>query len=193
MSETLARAIVGMTSADSEVRVVSATEIYRTGRGLADHAVYPWWADAELAALLEAPNPVVTVGLAVSPERFAAIHEASSSPRMADVPAEQDAQEFELHLPGGLSLDVLTSRDPEGNGAIAKYLKKFGEGIQQVEFRCKNVNRATQLLKETFELTAIYPEARAGANGARINFFLVAAPGEGKLLIELYEPAQRMA
>ena len=193
MSETLARAIEGMASSDPEVRVVSATEIYRTGRGLADHAVYPWWADPELGALLEAPNPFVTVGLAVTPQRFAQIHEASSSPRLADVPAEQDAQEFELHLPGGLSLDVLTSRDPQGDGAIAKYLKKFGEGIQQVEIRCKNVDRATQLLKDTFELSAIYPQARAGADDARINFFLVAAPGAGKLLIELYEPAQRMA
>src|SRR6202171_4030489 len=101
MSETLARAIIGMTSADSEVRVVSATEIYRTGRALTDHAVYPWWAEAELAALLEAPNPFVTVGLAVTPERFAAIHEASSSPRMADVPGGEDARGFGLHLPGG--------------------------------------------------------------------------------------------
>ena len=39
MSELLQHAIEGMASSDPEVRVVSATEIYRLGRALADHAV----------------------------------------------------------------------------------------------------------------------------------------------------------
>jgi len=192
MKETVRRAIEGMSSHDPEVRMASATEIHRIGRGLADHAVYPWWSDEELAALLEAGSPCVTVGLAVMPEQFAKIREASGTPRLAEVPPDQDAQEFELHLPGGLSMDVLTSRAPAGDGAIARFLQKFGEGIQQVEFRCKNVDRATQILKETFELQAVYPETRPGADGARVNFFLVPAPGASKVLIELYEPAPRV-
>jgi len=192
MKETVRRAIEGMSSHDPEVRMASATEIHRIGRGLADHAVYPWWSDEELAALLEAGSPCVTVGLAVMPEQFAKIREASGTPRLAEVPPDQDAQEFELHLPGGLSMDVLTSRAPAGDGAIARFLQKFGEGIQQVEFRCKNVDRATQILKEKFELQAVYPETRPGADGARVNFFLVPAPGASKVLIELYEPAPRV-
>ena len=190
--ESLTRAILGMTSSESEVRMVSATEIHRQGRALADHAVFPWWVDGELSELLDSTNPHVTVGLAVTPQRFTEIREASGSPRLADVPPDQDAQEFELHLPGGLSLDVLTTKDPAGNGAIAKFLQKFGEGIQQIEYRCKNVDRATLILRDTFAVQPIYPATRPGADGARVNLFLVSAPGANKVLIELYEPAQRL-
>jgi hypothetical protein len=190
--ESLTRAILGMTSSESEVRMVSATEIHRQGRALADHAVFPWWVDEELSELLDSTNPHVTVGLAVTPQRFTEIREASGSPRLADVPPDQDAQEFELHFPGGLSLDVLTTKDPAGNGAIAKFLQKFGEGIQQIEYRCKNVDRATLILRDTFAVQPIYPATRPGADGTRVNFFLVSAPGANKVLIELYEPAQRL-
>jgi hypothetical protein len=189
MSETLPRAIDGMSAADAESRVAAATEIHRIGRALAGHAVFPWWSDEELSALLGGGNPFVTIGLAVSPERFQKIREASGLPRLADVPPDQDAQEFELHLPGGLSLDVLTSRDSEGNGAIARYLQKFGEGIQQIELRCQNVDRATAILRERFGLSPVYPATRPGADGARVNFFLVSAPKANKVLIELYEPS----
>jgi hypothetical protein len=191
MKELLRRAIEGMSSHDSEARVVSGTEIHRIGHGLADHAVYPWWSDVELSALLEGKSPFVTVGLAVTPERFQRIREASGTPRLVDVPPDQDAEEFELHLPGGLSIDVLTTKDPAGDGAIAKFLQKFGEGIQQIEFRCTDVDRATQILKEKFGIPAVYPATRPGADGTRVNFFLVPAPGESKVLIELYEPAPR--
>jgi len=192
MTELLQRAIDGMSSSDPEVRAVSATEIYRIGRGLADHAAYPWWTDSRLADLLESHNPKVTVGLAVTPERFTKIHEANGLSRLSDVPPDQDAMEFELHFPGGFSMDVLTSKDPAGNGAIAKYLQKFGEGIQQIEYLCKDVDRATQILKGKFNLPAVYPATRPGADGTRVNFFLVSAPDAGKVLIELYEPAPRL-
>lgn len=192
MSESFAKALVGMASSDPEVRMVSATEIYRTGRAMADHAVYPWWADKEFSELLDGADPVVTIGLAVTPERFAQIHEAWGLPRLADVPSDQDAQEYELHVPGGLLLDILTSKDPSGEGALAKYLRKTGEGIQQIEFRCKSVDRATKILKDKFAVHPVYPATRPGADGTRVNFFLVSAPGAGKALIELYEPAQRL-
>jgi hypothetical protein len=192
MNELLQRAIDGMSSPDSEARTVSATEIYKTGRALADHAAYPWWGDEELAALLNGHDPKMTIGLAVTPERFKEIHEASGLPRLSEVPPDQDALEFELHFPGGLSMDVLTSKDPAGSGTIAKFLQKFGEGIQQIEYLCKDVDRATQILKTKFNLPAIYPDTRPGADGTRINFFLVSAPDAAEVLIELYEPAPRL-
>jgi len=192
MNELLQRAIDGMSSPESETRAVSATEIYKTGRALADHAAYPWWGDEELASLLNGDDPKMTVGLAVTPERFKEIHEASGLPRLSEVPPDQDAMEFELHFPGGLSMDVLTSKDPAGSGAMAKFLKRFGEGIQQVEYLCKNVDRATQILKTKFDVPAIYPETRPGADGTRVNFFLVSAPDASKVLIELYEAAPRL-
>ena len=192
MNEPLHRAIDNMSSSDPEVRVASATEIHRIGRSLADHAVYPWWADQELSRLLGGGSPAFTVGLAVTHERFNRIREANGLPRLAEVPPDQDAQEFELHLPGGLCMDILTSKDPTGSGAIAKFLQRFGEGIQQVEIRCEDVTRATQILQEKFSMAPVYPATRPGADGTRVNFFLVAAPGAPKVLIELYEPAPRV-
>jgi hypothetical protein len=129
----------------------------------------------------------VTVGFAVARETFSPIRVANGTPRLAEVPADQDAEEFELHFAKDVSLDILTTREPGGNGAIARYLAKFGEGIQQVEFRCSNVDRATAIIKEKFRVAPIYPETRPGADGTRINFFLMASPDGGKVLIELYE------
>ena len=192
MNEALQRALDGMSSNDPEVRMTSVTEIHHIGHGLAHHAVFPWWSDPELFSLLEGGNPFVTVGVAVTPERFEKIREAGGSPRLADVPPDQDAREFELHLPGGLSMDVLTSSDPAGSGAIAKFLQKFGEGVQQVEYRCKDVDRATQILQQKFSLQPIYPATRPSADGTRVNFFLLSAPDANKVLIELYEPAPRL-
>ncbi|MGB9514723.1 MAG: hypothetical protein WBU20_23760, partial [Candidatus Acidiferrum sp.] len=156
MNDALQRALEGMSSSNPEVRMTSATEIHHIGRALANHAVFPWWDDPELFSLLEGGSPFITVGLAVTPGRFEKIREACGSPRLAEVPPDQDAREFELHLPGGLSMDVLTSKDPTGSGAIAKYLQKFGEGVQQVEIRCKDVDRATQILQEKLSLTPVY-------------------------------------
>jgi hypothetical protein len=192
MNDAVKLAIEGMSASDPELRMTAATEIHHLGRALADHAVFPWWDDPELFSLLEGGNPFVTIGLAVSPGRFQQIREANGSPRLAELPPDQDAQEFELHLPGGLSMDVLTSKDPAGSGAIAKYLQRFGEGIQQVEFRCQDVDRATQILRQKFALNPVYPATRPGADGTRINFFLLSAPGANKVLIELYEPAPHL-
>jgi hypothetical protein len=186
MSSPLASAITDLSSGDSVMRSAAATEIYRRGRAPADHAVYSWWSNPEFAALCGA-NPEVTVGLAVRPATFACIRQAHGLPALAQVPPDQDAEEFELHFPNAISLDVLTTRDPEGQGAIARYLAKFGEGVQQVEFRCRDVDQATQILKEKFGQLPIYPQTRAGADGTRVNFFLVTPPNSSKVLIELYE------
>jgi hypothetical protein len=186
MSSPLAAAIADLCSSDSSVRFASATEIYRSGRAPADQAVSLWWRNPELSALLW-PDLLVTVGLAVERTMFVRIRDANGAPPLAHVPPDQDAEEFELHFPDRISLDVLTTRAPGGPGAIARYLAKFGEGIQQVEFRCIDVDRATAILKEAFGVMPIYPRTRPGADGTRVNFFLVPTPGTGKVLIELYE------
>jgi hypothetical protein len=191
MSSPLATAIAGLSSADESVRVAAAAEIYELGCSSADRVASGWWQESELSALLLAPHPAVTVGLAVERETFGRIRVANGTPRLAEVPSDQDAEEFELHFPGDVSLDVLTTRAPGGPGVLARYLGKFGEGVQQVEFRCTNVDRATAILKEKFEISAIYPGTRAGADGTRVNFFLVSTPDSGKVLIELYEPATK--
>jgi hypothetical protein len=186
MSSPLASAIADLSSSDPVMRSAAAIEIYRRGRAPADRAAYIWWTNPEFAALFGA-TPAVTVGLAVKPETFACIRAANGSPRLANVPPDQDAAEFELHFPNDISLDVLTTREPQGAGAISRFLAKFGEGVQQVEFLCTNVDRATKILKERFRVQPIYPETRGGADNTRVNFFLVPLPVAGKVLIELYE------
>ncbi len=191
MSSPLDQSIADLSSADASKRNAAAGEIYRLGRATAGSAISVWWTESELSALLLGPNPAITVGLAVQRDTFGRIRIANGTPRLADVPPDQDAEEFELHFAEGISLDILTTREPGGSGAIAKYLTKFGEGIQQVEYRCANVDRAMQILKEKFRVDAVYPATRAGADGTRVNFFLVASPDGGKVLIELYELQSR--
>ena len=181
--------IEGLCSEAADVRAGEAARIYLEGATRASAAVMKWREDEELAKLLMGNGREATVGVAVGRETFAKIRAMNGMPRLAEVPADQDAEEFELHFSGGTSLDILTSRAPGGDGAIARYLGKFGEGVQQVEFRCTDVNRATVILKEKFGVKAIYPETRAGADGTRVNFFLVPTADSGKVLIELYEKA----
>ena len=191
MSSPLAQSIADLSSVDESKRLAAASDIYRVGRAIAGSAVSEWWADGELSALLHGPNPAITVGIAVQRDTFGHIRVANGTPRLADVPPDQDAEEFELHFAGGIALDILTTREPGGSGAIAKYLAKSRDGIQQVEFRCCNVDRATQILKDKFGVAPVYPATRHGADGTRVNFFLVTSPDGGKVLIELYELQSR--
>jgi hypothetical protein len=186
MASPLSEAILGLSSNDLSARIAAAKEIYRRGRTLADQATHVWRADAKFSALLDT-DPAVTVGLAVERDTFARIRQANGSPRLADVPPDQDAEEFELHFPEQVSLDILTTREPGGGGAIARYLSKFGEGVQQVEYRCSDVSAATSILRQVFGISPVYPQSRGGADGTLVNFFLVEVPGAGKVLIELYQ------
>src|SRR5580765_3328077 len=159
MSSPLSSAIAALASADAAARAAAAAAIYTTGRSAADVATQLWRNHAEFQELLGA-TPVVTVGLAVTPATFSKIRDANGSPRLAQTPPDQDAQEFELHFPNGTSIDVLTPRDPLAQGAIARYLSKFGEGIQQVEYRCSDLDCAVALLQQEFDLAPVYPHPR---------------------------------
>jgi hypothetical protein len=183
--------IAALSSADEKERADAASKIHAAGRSLAEPTVRGWLENREFAMLFGRELDI-TVGLAVTPATFAKIREATGWPRLAEVPAEQDATEFELDFDGRVALDILTSREPGGSGAIAKFLAKHGDGIQQVEFRCRDVDRATAILRERFGVESIYPKKRAGADGAQVNFFLVPGTDGKRVLIELYEaPAIR--
>lgn len=195
-SAVLDSLIRGLASSVSAKRELAAAEIFRRGRELALAAASDWLTDPNLARLFardDSGQLEITVGIAVPPADFDSIRAAHGSPLLAEVPPDQDAREFELHFPRSTSaelsvrLDILTTRDPGAGGAIARYLVKFSMGIQQIEFRVHSVEAATQLLYSRFAVTPVYPRARAGANSTRVNFFLVAAPGGGKVLIELFE------
>ena len=180
--------IAALSSPEDATCAAAAGQIYAAGRSRAELAIQRWPQNADLARLI-GKDPEVTVGLAVRPETFAQIRGANGWLRLAEVPPEQDASEFTLRFEGGITLDVLTSRNQQGSGAIAKFLLKFGEGVQQVEFRCSDVNRATAILRDQFAVVPVYREARPGADGTRVNFFLVDGADGEKVLIELYEPA----
>jgi tellurite resistance protein TerC len=136
-------------------------------------------------------QPKLTVGIAVLPETFQKIRAANGSPPLADAPADQDVIEFELEFARNFippsRMDILTTKAPSEGGAIARYLEKFGEGIQQIELDVTNVDRATEILHERFHLEPIYPATRAGANATRVNFFLVPTWNNSKVLVELVE------
>jgi hypothetical protein len=190
-SADLAALIAGLGASDPANRERAAGELFRWGRELARAAVARWLSDPGFTANLVldvSQFPETTVGLAVTPQTFEGIQAANGSPRLADVPPDQDAKEFELHFAQGARLDILTTREPGGTGAIARYLQKFGEGIQQVELLARNVDAATEILRSRFGVQPIYPKARRGADGTRVNFFLASLPEKGKILIELVEP-----
>jgi hypothetical protein len=179
---------------DAAARLRAAAEIFARGKERALRAAEPWLGDEEIAACFVRGGAElrVTVGIAVEPEAFERIRSANGMPRLADVPADIDAREFELRFGGGVRLDVLTTRGESAGGAIERFLRKFGAGIQQVELEVTNVDRATGLLRARFGLAPLYARARSGADGTRVNFFLVAwgeRGAEEKVLIELVEAA----
>jgi len=194
-----------LANSESSIRMHGASALFAMGRMESGPIVDEWAQDREFASLLlrhaALGRPLrVTVGLAVRPETFASIYKASGSPQLAHVPPDQDAAEFELHFTAvtaegealpemPIQLDILTTRLPEGRGAIARFLEKFGEGIQQVEYDVADADRATKILIERFGQKPVYPQKREGADGTRVNFFLAARPDGGKMLIELVEHA----
>jgi hypothetical protein len=184
-------------------RAEAALRLYLAGSVLCTPLLKQWLADPEFRALILPGGPnspgrsdlgpaSIVVGIAVQPETFEKIRAANNLPPLADVPPDQDAREFELHFETRIELDILTTRESGGKGAISRFLEKFGEGIQQIEVYVSDVNRATDILRSRFELEPIYPAARGGAGGTRINFFLAPAPEGKKVLIELVEAKSKI-
>jgi hypothetical protein len=193
-----ARWIRQLADPNPQNRSESALRLYLAGTDLCMPLLRQWAADPEFRELVLprgskssagsgfAP-PTIVIGIAVEPETFQKIHAANGFSKLADVPPDQDAKEFELHFEEHIELDILTTREPGGQGAIARFLAKFGEGIQQVEIYVREVDRATEILCARFGLAPIYPATRAGADGTRVNFFLATTPEGKKVLIEFVE------
>lgn len=187
-NESMPPLICALSNPDPATRRNAAKAIFEAGVELIGPLLREWMGDPGLASCIAfAGAPHITVGIAVEPQRFDAIRAANGMPPLADVPPDQDAKEFELEFRDGVHLDILTTREPGGAGAIARYLQKLGEGIQQIEVNVNDVDRATGLLRTRFGLAPVYPATRRGANGTRVNFFLVPVHAGGKLLVELVQ------
>jgi len=195
----IAQWIHDLAGSDERAKLESAMRLYLAGVSLCTPLLSHWVSDPDFRELTLPGRPTgeaharsqpsaIIVGIAVHPETFQQIRAANNSPRLANVPADQDALEFELHLDASLEFDILTTREPGGPGAISRYLQKFGEGIQQIEIYVRDVDRATEILHTRFALPPLYPATRPGADGTRVNFFLATTPDAKKVLIELVEP-----
>lgn len=179
--------IAELSAPDAHRREEAARELFRRGCAAAEPVLRGWFAVREFRSLVPARGPLLTVGIAVAPARFHEIRRSFGEPHLASVPPDQDAMEFELDFGHGVRLDVLTTRDPAGSGALARFLARSGEGIQQVECEVRDISRAIAILIDRLALQPIYPESRIGADGNRVNFFLVPAAEDRKVLIELVE------
>jgi hypothetical protein len=198
-SGELAYWVSQLADSDPKARGVAASHLSAEAELLCQPALLEWVKDPDFHRLLipvreshesGETKPHITVGIAVQPATFEKIRSANGSPQLARVPPDQDAMEFELSFADAGDFDILTTRDAAGPGAIARYLQKFGEGIQQIEVSVSDADRATEILRTRFALTPIYPATRAGADGTRVNFFLAPVAGGKKVLIELVESAK---
>jgi len=190
-SENAKSQILRLASADAREREQAAHALFRFGCAVAEPILRSWFADAEFRALARSGSSLLTVGVAVEPRNFERIRARFGQPRLAEVP-DPDVLEFELTFKHGVRLDILSTREPSGDGTLARFLRRFGEAIQQVECDVRDVSRATELLRQRFGIASLYPEAREGADHTRINFFLAPLAEGRKVLIELVEvPARK--
>jgi hypothetical protein len=197
----IARWIHDLAGSNARLKAESGMRLYLAGVSLCTPLLSRWVSDPEFRELTLPGKPArgthahfgpsaIVVGIAVQPDTFQKIRAANNSPRLAHVPADQDAQEFELHLDAAIEFDILTTREPGGPGAISRFLQKFGEGIQQIEIYVRDVDRAAEILRTRFALEPLHPATRPGADGTRVNFFLATGPDAKKVLIELVEAAR---
>jgi hypothetical protein len=189
--ESVADLISKLAGADVKERESAAHALFRRGCSIAEPLLRKWFADPEFRALAPAGSALLTVGLAVQPATFEAIRARFGEPQLAETPSDQDVLEFELAFAHGVRLDVITPRTAAKDAPIAKFLARFGEGIQQVECDVRDVARATENIRRRFQLDPIYPQIRAGANQTLVNFFLVPVAEDRKLLIELVESPKK--
>ena len=162
----IARWIHDLAGSDERQKAESGMRLYLAGVSLCTPLLSRWVSDPEFreltlpgssesTKLMPGSKPsAIVVGIAVQPETFQKIRAANHSPRLAQVPADQDALEFELHFDASIEFDILTTRETGGPGAISRFLQKFGEGIQQVEIYVRDVDRATEILRTRFGAAA---------------------------------------
>lgn len=128
------------------------------------------------------------VGLAVS-DLDSAINRWSNTFGLAvthrEVNSDQGIEEAMLSLSDGSRIQLLASID--SNSAIAKFLNKNGEGIQQLAFRVTDIELAMVAVSAA-GMRLIYPEPKTGTAGSRINF--VHPRDAGGVLVELVELPQ---
>ena len=72
------------------------------------------------------------------------------------------------------------------NSTIAKFIGRSGPGMQQLAYRVRDLDAVSATLRER-GVRLLYPEAKRGTAGSRINF--CHPKDTGGVLLELVEPA----
>ena len=102
-----------------------------------------------------------------------------------EVNEEQGVREAMMAVGGsGSHIQLLAPLSPEST--IAKFLDRSGPGIQQMAYRVEDLDAVSATLRER-GLRLLYPEARRGTAGSRINF--IHPKDAGGILVELVEPS----
>jgi methylmalonyl-CoA/ethylmalonyl-CoA epimerase len=84
----------------------------------------------------------------------------------------------------GSCIQLLAPLTPEST--IAKFLDRFGQGVQQLAYRVTDLDEASVALREA-GLRLLYDQPRRGTANSRVNF--VHPKDAGGVLVELVEPA----
>jgi methylmalonyl-CoA/ethylmalonyl-CoA epimerase len=127
------------------------------------------------------------VGIAV-PDLDAALDFYSSTfglePVHAEVNEEQGVREAMLAVgESGSCIQLLAPLNEES--AIAKFLARNGQGIQQLAYRVADIDAVSQTLRER-GVRLLYDVPKRGTAGSRVNF--VHPKDAGGVLVELVEP-----
>jgi methylmalonyl-CoA/ethylmalonyl-CoA epimerase len=105
-----------------------------------------------------------------------------------EINEEQGVREAMVRAPGdtgsGTAVQLLAPLGPDST--IARFIDKFGPGLQQLAYRVTDVEKASAVLRSK-GMRVLYPEARRGTANSRVNF--VHPKDAGGVLVELIEPA----
>ena len=83
----------------------------------------------------------------------------------------------------GSHVQLLAPLTPDST--IAKFLDRSGPGLQQIAYRVEDVEAVAATLRSR-GLRLLYPEARRGTAGSKVNF--IHPKDAGGVLVELVEP-----
>ena len=128
------------------------------------------------------------VGLAVHDlDAAIAFHERVFGLRLVHTEVNEEQGVREAMLEVGNSGSYIQLLAPlRADSAIAKFLERSGEGVQQVAYAVDDIEATSHSLRDA-GLRLLYDQPKPGTAGSRINF--VHPKDAGGVLVELVEPA----
>ncbi len=185
-AENIKRFSVELGSEDQATREAAAAQLHYQASLLADKAIADYSQVQGLIDLLAKP---ATCGVCVEPETFEQIKQAWGNPKVHTMES-QNAREFEIALPGGIHLDILTPLDREKDSALVTHLNKRDEGIQQVEIFTTDVAKVVEVInanKSVLGSGTSTEKPFPGITGENVAFQLLKLKSGGRVLMEFVQ------